>query len=87
MMTDFAQYRVNAKKFSLKDHQPDDKSARSGSKEQDAIELTKLATEINALQDVLNAEGKRKVLLVLQGMDASGKDGTVRHVFLSLIHI
>ncbi|MGB2831676.1 MAG: polyphosphate kinase 2 family protein [Methylotenera sp.] len=80
-MTDFAKYRVNAKKFSLKDHQPDDKSARSGSKEQDAIELTKLATEINALQDILNAEGKRKVLLVLQGMDASGKDGTVRHVF------
>ena len=38
MMTDFAKYRVNAKKFSLKNHQPDDKSARSGSKEQDAIE-------------------------------------------------
>jgi PPK2 family polyphosphate:nucleotide phosphotransferase len=33
------------------------------------------------LQDILHAEGKRKLLLVLQGMDASGKDGTVRHVF------
>jgi PPK2 family polyphosphate:nucleotide phosphotransferase len=29
----------------------------------------------------LHAEGKRKVLLVLQGMDTSGKDGTIRHVF------
>jgi len=29
----------------------------------------------------LHAEGKRKILLILQGMDASGKDGTVRHVF------
>ncbi|MDZ4141425.1 MAG: polyphosphate kinase 2 family protein [Methylotenera sp.] len=80
-MDDLEQYRVNAKKFSLKDYKPEDKSQRSGSKEQDAAELTKIATEINSLQDVLHAEGKRKVLLVLQGMDASGKDGTVRHVF------
>ena len=80
-MANFDQYRVNTKKFSLKDHNPKDKSERSESKEQDALELTQIATEINALQDILNAEGKRKVLLVLQGMDASGKDGTVRHVF------
>jgi len=33
------------------------------------------------LQDILYAQGKRKILLILQGMDASGKDGTVRHVF------
>jgi polyphosphate kinase 2 (PPK2 family) len=81
MMTNFDQYRVNTKKFSLENYNPCDKSERASSKEQDALELTKLATEINTLQDILNAEGKRKVLLVLQGMDASGKDGTVRHVF------
>jgi PPK2 family polyphosphate:nucleotide phosphotransferase len=40
-----------------------------------------LAVEINALQDILYAQGKHKILLVLQGMDASGKDGTVKHVF------
>lgn len=72
---------VDSKNFSLKDHKTDDKSERSESKEQDSFELTKLAIEINALQDILQAEGKRKVLLLLQGMDASGKDGTVRHVF------
>jgi len=33
------------------------------------------------MQDLLHAEGRRKVLLVLQGMDTSGKDGTVRWVF------
>jgi polyphosphate kinase 2 (PPK2 family) len=33
------------------------------------------------LQDILYAQGKRKILLILQGMDASGKDGKVRHVF------
>jgi PPK2 family polyphosphate:nucleotide phosphotransferase len=36
---------------------------------------------INALQDKLYAEGKRSLLVVLQGMDTSGKDGTIRHVF------
>ena len=80
-MANLDKYRVNPKKFSLKDFDPKDKAERIGSKEQNAEALSKLATEINALQDILNAEGKRKVLLVLQGMDASGKDGTVRHVF------
>jgi PPK2 family polyphosphate:nucleotide phosphotransferase len=36
---------------------------------------------INALQDRLFAEGKRALLVVLQGIDTAGKDGTIRHVF------
>ncbi len=80
-MTSLDKYRVNPKKFSLKDYNSKDKSERTGSKEQNALDLTELATEINTLQDILHAGGKRKVLLVLQGMDASGKDGTVHHVF------
>ncbi len=36
---------------------------------------------IDALQDRLYAEGKRALLVVLQGMDTSGKDGTIRGVF------
>ena len=35
---------------------------------------------LRALQERLYAEGRRSVLLVLQGMDGSGKDGTVTHV-------
>lgn len=80
-MNDFDQYRAHPKKFSLDDFDPRDKSERRGSKEENAAALVKLAEEINSLQDILHAEGKRKVLLVLQGIDASGKDGTVRHVF------
>jgi PPK2 family polyphosphate:nucleotide phosphotransferase len=80
-MSSTDQYRVDSKKFLLKNYKTNDKSERSASKEQDTLLLTALATEINALQDILHAEGKRKVLLILQGMDASGKDGTVRHVF------
>jgi PPK2 family polyphosphate:nucleotide phosphotransferase len=75
-------YRVKpGSKFSLSDFNTGDKSERTGSKLGDAAELAKLATGINALQDILFAQGKHKVLLILQGMDASGKDGTVRHVF------
>jgi PPK2 family polyphosphate:nucleotide phosphotransferase len=43
--------------------------------------LADLLEELNSLQERLYAEGKRSVLLVLQGLDASGKDGTIRHVF------
>ena len=39
------------------------------------------ARAINVLQDLLYAEGRRALLVVLQGMDTSGKDGTVREVF------
>ena len=46
-------------------------------KEQLAVMLEKLSS----LQERLYAEGTRSVLLVLQGLDASGKDGTIRHVF------
>ncbi len=79
-MANLNQYRVNAH-FSLKNTKPDDKSERTGDKAKDELALEKLAVEINALQDILYAQGKHKILLVLQGMDASGKDGTVKHVF------
>lgn len=80
-MANFDKYRVNPKKFSLKDFDTKDKTERSGSKEDNEAAMFELATEISALQDILHAEGKRKVLLILQGMDTSGKDGTIRHVF------
>ncbi len=81
-MANLDQYRVKTNsKFSLNSLKSDDKSERGATKEADALELEKLASKINALQDILYAQGKHKILLVLQGMDASGKDGTVRHVF------
>lgn len=36
---------------------------------------------LESLQELLYAEGRRRVLVVLQAMDAGGKDGTIRHVF------
>ncbi len=50
-------------------------------KESAAEQLAALLDELSTLQERLYAEGKRSILLVLQGLDASGKDGTIRHVF------
>ena len=43
--------------------------------------LEKLLQELNELQNLLYAESKHSILVVLQGMDASGKDGLIRTVF------
>ncbi len=54
------------------------------SKAQAFKDIAALAPELAELQEKLFANGKlgskRRVLLVLQGMDASGKDGTLKHV-------
>ena len=43
--------------------------------------LQRLVRRIDELQYLLYAEDRRSVLVVLQGLDASGKDGVVRRVF------
>jgi PPK2 family polyphosphate:nucleotide phosphotransferase len=52
---------------------PDKKAAKAQTEQN--------AARINELQDMLYAEGRRALLVVLQGTDTSGKDGTIRHVF------
>ena len=51
--------------------------------DRDAAETqsVKDGTVIDKLQDKLYAEGKRALLVILQGIDTAGKDGTIRHVF------
>ena len=43
--------------------------------------LHNLRVELHDLQKVLYAQGKEKVLIVVQAMDTGGKDGCIRHVF------
>lgn len=43
-----------------------------------------LLAEMHSLQNLLYAEGKHSLLVVLQGMDASGKDGLIKDVFTSI---
>lgn len=76
-------YRVKpGDKIQLSDWKADDKGGFNGDKKDEAQELLeKLNGELEALQELLFAERKRKLLIVLQGMDTSGKDGVIRHVF------
>jgi len=68
-------------KIKLSDWDPEDTSRFDGGKADAKIELIRLNEKLEVLQELLYAEGKRKVLVVLQGMDTSGKDGVIRHVF------
>lgn len=47
-------------------------------------ETKKILTDLDDLQNLLFAEGKHALLIIVQGMDASGKDGVVRNVFTTM---
>jgi PPK2 family polyphosphate:nucleotide phosphotransferase len=64
---------------SLKDYDPDDTGLDQDGDKADA-ELESQVEELGRLQHLLYAENRRALLIILQGMDTSGKDGTIRHV-------
>ena len=68
-------------KFSLADVDPSSKPFSTGSKDIDRERLAEIGTLLDAQQERLHAQRVQRVLLVLQGMDTSGKDGTIRAVF------
>ena len=75
-------YRVPVKgKIKLKDYDPNDSRLFDGNKKDSKEALLKLNTELAALQEQLYAEGKHRLLIVLQAMDTGGKDGVIRAVF------
>ena len=57
------------------------RAPQSLDKESTRKKTEKILSELDELQNLLFAEGKHAVLVVLQGMDASGKDGVIRKVF------
>lgn len=69
-----------SQRFELAKRDPRDDSAFAD-KDKAKAGCARDAEVIDALQDRLFAEGKRSLLVVLQGIDCSGKDGTVRAVF------
>src|SRR5712692_2514804 len=73
-------WKVDAgSKVKLKDFDPgytDNQSDRASAD----LELQKLSDEMSKLQELLTAAQQHSLLVVLQGMDTSGKDGTIRHV-------
>jgi PPK2 family polyphosphate:nucleotide phosphotransferase len=78
------QYRVKpGGKLSLQEFDPDDtgeyKKNEQG-KTKAKAETAKLITRLDGLQERLYAGATRSLLIVLQGMDTSGKDGTIKSV-------
>jgi PPK2 family polyphosphate:nucleotide phosphotransferase len=65
-------------KIRLKDFAPDDAAGRD--KRQTKKRTRKLARRIGELQKLLYANGTHALLLVFQGMDASGKDGAIKRL-------
>jgi PPK2 family polyphosphate:nucleotide phosphotransferase len=63
-----------------------DPNYHNGYKNEEAVanELKDYTQRMSELQAVLYAENKHALLIVLQGMDGSGKDGTIHHVMSAL---
>src|SRR5690348_18275511 len=74
-------YRIDQPgKFKLKDFDPGNTAGLDRGKSEFKGMLKADAERLGKLQERLYAEGRWSVLIVLQGMDASGKDGIVSHV-------
>jgi PPK2 family polyphosphate:nucleotide phosphotransferase len=67
-------------KVSLKDYDPG-YTGKQIDHEEAKKDLQKLNEELSELQEALAAAQHQSLLMILQGMDTSGKDGTIRHVF------
>jgi len=67
--------------FSLRGLDPAARPFLNGDKAASKTSVEALAEELDTLQDLFLADRRYKLLVVLQGMDTSGKDGTIRGVF------
>ena len=74
----YAHRITGKKKIKLKDFDPDDNAGLT--REQAEAKTAKLCAELTELQTLLYATGEQRVLIVLQGRDTAGKDGTIRAV-------
>ena len=67
--------------FGLSKLQASAKPLSNGDKGDDKAAVDALAIELDGLQDLFFADKRYKLLVLLQGTDTSGKDGTIRAVF------
>ena len=76
------QYLVEpGSKVKLSRWDPADTGDFKDGKEAGLAQLEKLSGKLDVLQELLFAEHKHKLLVILQAMDTGGKDGAVRRVF------
>ncbi|MEA3439914.1 MAG: polyphosphate kinase 2 family protein [Chloroflexota bacterium] len=76
------QYKVGSgTTVDLNEWDADDSRTLDGGKKDAKQVLDDLNDRLEELQELMYAEDKHKLLIVLQAMDTGGKDGTIRHVF------
>ena len=76
----FDAYKISeGMKFSLSDF-PTEVKKKAIEKEEGEILIQKDVEELSSLQDVLYADKHHSVLIIIQAMDAAGKDGTIKHI-------
>jgi len=80
---DVSQYKIKpGERVHLSNFDPNDKGLFDGiGKEHAPALLDAMNDRLEELQELLYAQGKHKILIVLQAMDTGGKDGTIRAVF------
>jgi len=82
MKSRFERYALRpGQKARLDGRVAEDRSGFKGTKDEGLGELEKRVKRLDVLQELLYAEHKHRLLVVLQGMDTSGKDATIRRVF------
>ena len=59
----------------------DTRAPKHFDKEKTKMEIEQILEKLDELQNLLYAESKHSILVIIQGMDASGKDGAIRNVF------
>jgi len=65
----------------LAERDPSERLTFDGGKKLGDKYLEELTERLRDLQELLHAEGKHRILMVLQATDTGGKDGVIRHVF------
>ena len=65
----------------LSEWDPNDTGKFKGGKKAGLAQVEALNNKLETLQELLYAQHKHKVLIILQAMDTGGKDGVIRRVF------
>jgi PPK2 family polyphosphate:nucleotide phosphotransferase len=71
----------NGTHIDLSHEDPEATPGFDGDKDAGEAAADALSRRLEALQELLYAEGRHRILVVLQSMDTGGKDGVIRHVF------
>ena len=72
-------FRITSSDFNLKDHKTND-TGKYENKKQAQQDMAQNIEKMRVLQDKLYAQNEYALLIIIQAMDAAGKDGLIKHV-------